>query len=138
MMILAIITAICACVAPLIELSVTLFVASFVFWYGGIMAPNSEKYTTRNPRNFNYHGSDKDMMPSRNLFTPKSDIDKLNILIELTYEYCETKQETYCVFAGLRTKYIIQEQYHLVNILQDEMDKMLAEVDNEAIESFTH
>ena len=137
MMLTALISAVLACIIPSFTGAVILFVIAFITWYAAIMAPNHEKYTIRKKRTYILHGSDKDAIV-RNLFTPKSDIEKLHKHIELTHEFCETMQESYTVLASLRTKYIGREEYHLVNILQDEMDRMLAEVDNQAIESYEH
>jgi len=138
MMLTALISAVLACIIPSITGACILFVTAFITWYAGVMAPKHEKYTIRKMSSFKYYGSDKDVMPARNLFTPKSDIEKLNKHIELTHEFCESMQESYTVFASLRTKYISREEYHLVNVLQDEMDRMLAEVDSQCIDDFAH
>ena len=134
MMIMAIITGVLACIIPVVEGAVILSVTSFIFWYAGIMAPKHEKYTTRTRSSFMYHGSDKDGMHIRNIFTPQSDIDKLKKHMELTHEFCDNMQEAYMVLVNLRTRYIQQEKYHLVNVIQDELDRMLAEVDSQAVE----
>jgi len=44
MMVMAIIIGLCACIAPIVEVSAVLFVVSFILWFGGVMAPDYEKY----------------------------------------------------------------------------------------------